>query len=132
MTDPINPSYYERDGVRCADFRAHLPTFVSDAFKYIWRAGEKGDAIEDLKKAEWYLREAIRLGLRVEKEKRRTLAGMYCEFGFSAEPGTKKFEALAVIVSDQPRQALDWVRDLIRELEAEKADAERAEAGKEE
>jgi hypothetical protein len=26
-----------------------------NAFKYVYRAGEKGDKIEDLKKAQWYL-----------------------------------------------------------------------------
>lgn len=29
--------------------------------KYIWRAGLKGDAIEDLKKAIWYLQDEIKL-----------------------------------------------------------------------
>ena len=28
---------------------------LGNAMKYIWRAGEKGDAIEDLQKAMWYL-----------------------------------------------------------------------------
>jgi hypothetical protein len=28
---------------------------LGNAFKYIWRADLKGDAIEDLNKARWYL-----------------------------------------------------------------------------
>jgi hypothetical protein len=33
-----------------------------NAIKYIWRAGLKGDAIEDLRKARWYLdREIARM-----------------------------------------------------------------------
>lgn len=33
-----------------------------NAMKYIWRAGLKGDAVTDLKKARWYLdREIARL-----------------------------------------------------------------------
>jgi hypothetical protein len=28
---------------------------LGNALKYIWRAGLKGDAIEDLKKARWYI-----------------------------------------------------------------------------
>jgi len=34
-----------------------------NAIKYIWRAGEKDDEIQDLKKARWYIdREIQRLG----------------------------------------------------------------------
>jgi hypothetical protein len=32
--------------------------------KYLWRAGDKGDYIEDLKKAKWYIEREI---ARVEK-----------------------------------------------------------------
>jgi hypothetical protein len=35
---------------------------LGNAVKYIWRCGQKGDAIEDLKKARWYIdREIARL-----------------------------------------------------------------------
>lgn len=35
---------------------------VGNAIKYLWRAGLKGDAVEDLKKAAWYInREVDRL-----------------------------------------------------------------------
>jgi hypothetical protein len=39
---------------------------LGNAIKYLWRAGEKGDVIEDLKKARWYVdREIQRLeGMR--------------------------------------------------------------------
>lgn len=32
---------------------------VGNAIKYLWRAGSKGDALEDLRKAEWYVRREI-------------------------------------------------------------------------
>lgn len=32
---------------------------LGNAIKYIWRAGEKGDAVEDLKKAAWYIKREI-------------------------------------------------------------------------
>ena len=36
---------------------------LGNALKYLWRAGLKGDAVEDLKKARWYIdREIKRLG----------------------------------------------------------------------
>jgi len=31
-----------------------------NAIKYIWRAGNKGNALEDLKKARWYLDDEIK------------------------------------------------------------------------
>ena len=33
---------------------------LGNAIKYIWRADLKNDAIEDLKKAVWYLQEEIK------------------------------------------------------------------------
>ena len=32
---------------------------MSNATKYIWRADEKGNAVEDLKKAAWYIQREI-------------------------------------------------------------------------
>lgn len=62
--DPINPNHY-RDhpsGVECIEIVEHMSFSLGNAVKYIWRAGQKGDIIEDLKKASWYLdREIARL-----------------------------------------------------------------------
>jgi hypothetical protein len=36
---------------------------LGNAIKYIWRSGEKGDTVNDLKKARWYIdRELQRIG----------------------------------------------------------------------
>ena len=46
--------------VECIDITRHLSFDLGNAVKYVWRAGKKGDkakAIEDLKKAKWYLRD---------------------------------------------------------------------------
>jgi hypothetical protein len=32
---------------------------IGNAIKYLWRADLKNDAIEDLRKAEWYIRREI-------------------------------------------------------------------------
>lgn len=56
--DPINhPSHYvaHPSGVECITVTEHLSFCVGNAIKYLWRAGLKGDAIEDLKKARWYV-----------------------------------------------------------------------------
>jgi len=64
VKDAINPSHYKShpSGVQCIDVTEHMNFCLGNAMKYIWRAGLKGDAIEDLQKARWYLdREIERL-----------------------------------------------------------------------
>lgn len=56
--DPVNhPSHYTShpSGVECVDIAEHYNFNVGNTIKYLWRAGLKGDEIEDLKKARWYL-----------------------------------------------------------------------------
>lgn len=56
MNDNINhPQHYTShpSGVECIDIIEHFPFCIGNAIKYLWRAGLKGDAIEDLKKARW-------------------------------------------------------------------------------
>lgn len=63
--DPVNhPKHYtgHPSGVECIQVTEHMNFCLGNAIKYIWRAGEKGDAVEDLRKARWYLdREIARL-----------------------------------------------------------------------
>jgi hypothetical protein len=61
--DPINhPRHYTShpSGVECITITEHLNFCLGNAVKYIWRAGEKGAAVEDLKKARWYIDREIR------------------------------------------------------------------------
>lgn len=56
--DPVNhPRHYtgHPSGVECIAITEHMNFCLGNAMKYIWRAGEKGCALEDLKKARWYL-----------------------------------------------------------------------------
>lgn len=61
MSDPINhPSHYQGpveviDIIEGFGLNFHLGNVV----KYLLRAGRKGDALEDLKKARWYLEREI-------------------------------------------------------------------------
>jgi hypothetical protein len=57
VSDAINPSHYKShpSGVEAIDVTERLGFNVGNAVKYVWRAGLKGDALEDLKKARWYL-----------------------------------------------------------------------------
>lgn len=61
--DLVNhPPYYKAaNGMEVIDvIEAFALDFrLGNAVKYILRAGRKGDAVEDLRKAEWYLKRAI-------------------------------------------------------------------------
>ena len=56
--DAVNhPSHYTRGKIEVIDFieDQQLPYHLGNVVKYIARAGYKGDKLEDLKKARWYL-----------------------------------------------------------------------------
>lgn len=67
--DPVNhPAHYTAhpSGVECITITEHMNFNIGNAMKYLWRAGSKGEALEDLKKAAWYVnREIGRVGKAV-------------------------------------------------------------------
>jgi hypothetical protein len=61
-SDNVNhPAHYESGplvAIECIDIARHLSFCRGNAFKYVWRCGKKGgkeQAIDDLRKALWYL-----------------------------------------------------------------------------
>lgn len=63
-----HPKHYNNhaSGIECIQVVEHMGFNLGNAIKYIWRCDDKHDAIEDLKKAEFYIRREIE---RREKEK---------------------------------------------------------------
>jgi len=62
MSDPVNhPSHYTAhpSGIEAIDVTEHFNFCVGNAIKYLWRADLKADAIEDLRKAAWYVNREI-------------------------------------------------------------------------
>jgi hypothetical protein len=60
--DLVNhPPHYTAhpSGVECIQITEHMNFCLGNAIKYIWRADLKHDAIEDLKKAVWYVNREI-------------------------------------------------------------------------
>lgn len=56
--DPVNhPKHYTAhpSGIECIQITEHMGFNLGNAMKYIWRADLKNDALEDLKKARWYI-----------------------------------------------------------------------------
>jgi len=56
-----HPPHYTAhpSGVECIDVTMHMNFCLGNAVKYIWRAGLKNDAVEDLKKAKWYIEKEL-------------------------------------------------------------------------
>ena len=62
-SDPINhPSHYTQGLVECIDaiqssmsFEGFTGYLKGNVLKYLWRYQNKGKALEDLQKAQWYL-----------------------------------------------------------------------------
>jgi Protein of unknwon function (DUF3310) len=62
VNDPVNhPSHYTTQvpGIECIDVTRWFTSNRGNAIKYIWRAGSKGDPVEDLRKAIFYLNNEI-------------------------------------------------------------------------
>jgi hypothetical protein len=58
IVDIVNqpPHYTEHpSGIECIQVTEHMGFNLGNAIKYIWRCDLKQDAIEDLKKAKWYI-----------------------------------------------------------------------------
>ena len=60
--DPVNhPPHYKTGGMETIDFieAKDLGYHLGNVIKYVTRAKHKGNELEDLKKAQWYLERAI-------------------------------------------------------------------------
>lgn len=68
--DPIDmvnhPPHYNNhpSGIEAIQITEHMGFCIGNAIKYLWRADEKGSAIEDLRKAEWYIQREIQRRLK--------------------------------------------------------------------
>lgn len=69
--DPVKrPAHYTAhpSGVECIEVTQHFSFCLGNVIKYVWRAGSKGDALQDLYKAREYLDyEITRLAMAVRK-----------------------------------------------------------------
>lgn len=62
-----HPDHYNQiPGIECIDVVEHMNFNRGNAVKYIWRAGLKGDVVEDLEKAIWYLQREVQ---RIQRER---------------------------------------------------------------
>jgi len=74
--DLVNhPPHYTShpSGVECIQITEHMGFNLGNAIKYIWRADLKGQSVEDLRKAVWYIEREI---AKREREDRCTSLGL--------------------------------------------------------
>lgn len=64
-----HPAHYTSSGARCAacghmieciDVTRELSFNAGNVIKYVWRSPFKGNTLDDLKKAQWYLNDLIK------------------------------------------------------------------------
>lgn len=60
--DAINPTHYRThpSGIECIEITRHMNFNIGNSIKYLWRYMDKGDPIENLQKAQWYIDDEIR------------------------------------------------------------------------
>jgi len=61
--DTVNhPKHYNShpSGIECITVVRHMNFNRGNAIKYLWRAGDKENELEDLKKAAWYIADEIK------------------------------------------------------------------------
>lgn len=72
-SDNINhPSHYTPHplGVKCIDIVEHMNFNVGCAIRYLWQADSKGNSIEDLRRAAWFVGREISRRRRYENGNR--------------------------------------------------------------
>ena len=60
--DAVNhPVHYRShaSGIECIQVTRHMSFNLGNVVKYLWRANFKGSAVQDLRKAAWYLADEI-------------------------------------------------------------------------
>ena len=102
MTEAVNhPKHYNShpSGIEAIEIARHLDFDLGNALKYVWRSGEKIDAIEDLKKAGWYLTDAAKAKqpLRISRKYRTYLFALVATY-YHSEYSSLKCEAIGCIV----------------------------------
>lgn len=78
INDPVNnPSHYTQGSVECItaieasmSHEAFCGFLKGNVMKYMWRYENKGKAIEDLKKADWYVRRLIATKLNYKNQEK--------------------------------------------------------------
>lgn len=102
VADMVNhPPHYNShpSGVECITITEHFNFLLGSAIKYIWRADDKGNPIQDLEKAVWYVqrelgrRRLLELGAEHEGEVEFTALRDFAKAGGLSNPNNRSSTA---------------------------------------
>lgn len=82
MQDPVNhPKHYTEhpSGIECIQITEHMGFNLGNALKYIWRCDLKLDAVEDLRKARWYIDREIAKRTKIVSSDIPTYSSVYAD-----------------------------------------------------
>lgn len=120
MSDPVNnPKHYNsHPTMECIELVELLPFCEGNACKYLWRSGLKGSAVEDLRKALWYVERAQNSeeALRVPYHNRLRQTVQRAIDGFAGDRRGLAIRAIALSLFDSAR---DHIQILIAEAKEE-------------
>lgn len=124
MTDMVNePPHYKDSAVKIEPIEVlkYMDFCLGNAFKYVIRAGKKGDFLEDLEKAQWYFNMASSTSrLSLNKEDENTFNVLMTFFMRHTEnPILKSAANRAYGISDYPRLVKEEVNKTIASLTSE-------------
>lgn len=126
--DPVShPSHYASDGQfsfpdpECIMLTRLLDFNAGNAVKYIWRAGFKGSVAEDLRKALWYMDDAIKTDWRVRRRTTAVCIALTLVKMLRPAPGDafaqKKLTAIQFLCAGFPSYSKNIVEKMIKEGE---------------
>lgn len=118
MADSVNhPPHYNKhaSGIECIDVVEHLSFCLGNAIKYLWRAGEKGNRIEDLKKARWYFERELQRGQLSLDLEALPSAFMRCDLVIKADPSSLLSQVLFVVVRYPLDEAIPAAMEMVDE-----------------
>lgn len=70
-TNKVPPTDKHPKGIECYEVIMWFPTMVGSAIKYLWRAGDKDDELQDLRKAKQFIDFRIE---QIEQQRKRATA----------------------------------------------------------
>ena len=118
--DVNNPAHYQGIAatIQPVDITRELPGPLSNAVKYIWRAGLKGDkvkGIEDLEKALWYLDDWVENEYPVDMRTARAIWNLVPPTEFHVN----RYSAINCIVQEGWDSAVEEIQKLMAVIKAE-------------
>ena len=113
LHDAVNHPKHYASGmsveVECIMFTRHLNFDIGNAFKYVWRAGNKDSFTQDINKAMWYLDDADLDGLSVGKPE-------FIDFLPKSSLEGWKYETLRYILQGKARDAHGVLSNKLKSL----------------